>query len=104
MDIFLSILLVLFFVLVNAFFSGTEMAVISLNDAKIHKLAEEGDKKARRVIKFLDNPGNFLATIQVGVTLAGFLSSAFAANSFAIKLALCRSGQCIPGWNRSGQL
>ena len=55
MDIFLSILLVLFFVLVNAFFSGTEMAVISLNDAKMHKLAEDGDKKALRVIKFLDN-------------------------------------------------
>ena len=56
------------------FFSGTEMAVISLNDAKMHKLAEEGDRKALRVIKFLDNPGNFLATIQVGVTLAGFRS------------------------------
>ena len=88
MEIFLDILLVLFFVLVNAFFSGTEMAVISLNDAKMHKLAEEGDKKALRVLKFLDNPGSFLATIQVGVTLAGFLSSAFAANSFASKLAL----------------
>lgn len=88
MDTFLSILLVLFFIFVNAFFSGTEMAVISLNDAKMRKLAEEGDKKAKRVMKFLDNPGNFLATIQVGVTLAGFLSSAFAANSFASKLAL----------------
>ena len=88
MDTLLSILLVLFFVLVNAFFSGTEMAVISLNDAKMHKLAEDGDRKALRVIKFLDNPGSFLATIQVGVTLAGFLSSAFAANSFASKLAL----------------
>ena len=88
MDTLISILLVVFFVLVNAFFSGTEMAVISLNDAKMHKLAEEGDRKALRVIKFLDNPGNFLATIQVGVTLAGFLSSAFAANSFASKLAL----------------
>ena len=88
MNTFLSILLVVFFVLVNAFFSGTEMAVISLNDAKMRKLAEDGDRKALRVIKFLDNPGNFLATIQVGVTLAGFLSSAFAANSFANKLAL----------------
>ena len=98
MDIFLSILLVLFFVLVNAFFSGTEMAVISLNDAKIHKLAEEGDKKARRVIKFLDNPGNFLATIQVGVTLAGFLSSAFAANSFASRLALLTDPGNVHAW------
>jgi len=88
METFLQILLVFFFIFVNAFFSGTEMAVISLNDAKMHKLAEEKDRKAMRVIKFLDNPGSFLATIQVGVTLAGFLSSAFAANSFASKLAL----------------
>ena len=83
-----EILLVFFFVLVNAFFSGTEMAVISLNDTKMRKMAEEGHKKAKRIVKFIDNPGNFLATIQVGVTLAGFLSSAFAANSFASKLAL----------------
>ena len=82
-----EILLVFFFVLVNAFFSGTEMAVISLNDAKMRKMAEEGHRKAKRILKFIDNPGNFLATIQVGVTLAGFLSSAFAANNFASKLA-----------------
>lgn len=83
-----EILLVFFFVLVNAFFSGTEMAVISLNDAKMRKMAEDGHKKAKRIVKFIDNPGSFLATIQVGVTLAGFLSSAFAANNFASKLAL----------------
>lgn len=88
MKTFLEVLLVLFFVLVNAFFSGTEMAVISLNDAKMRKMAEEGHKKAKRIVKFIDNPGNFLATIQVGVTLAGFLSSAFAASNFASKLAL----------------
>lgn len=83
-----EVLLVLFFVLVNAFFSGTEMAVISLNDTKMRKMAEDGHKKAKKIVKFIDNPGNFLATIQVGVTLAGFLSSAFAANNFASKLAL----------------
>ena len=82
-----DLLVVVFFILVNAFFSGTEMAVISLNDAIIRKQAEEGDKNAKKVIKFLDNPGTFLATIQVGVTLAGFLSSAFAANNFAGKAA-----------------
>lgn len=83
----IDLFIVAFFVLVNAFFSGTEMAVISLNDAKIRKLAEEGDKNARKVVRFIDHPATFLATIQVGVTLAGFLSSAFAANSFASKLA-----------------
>ena len=82
-----DLLVVFFFVLVNAFFSGTEMAVISLNDAKMHKMAEEGNRKAKRIVKFIDNPGSFLATIQVGVTLAGFLSSAFAANNFARALA-----------------
>ena len=82
-----DLLVVFFFVLINAFFSGTEMAVISLNDAKIHKMAEEGNKKAKRIVKYIDTPGSFLATIQVGVTLAGFLSSAFAANNFARQLA-----------------
>ena len=84
----LDLLVVFFFVLINAFFSGTEMAVISLNDAKIHKMAEEGNKKAKRIVKYIDTPGSFLATIQVGVTLAGFLSSAFAANNFARQLAV----------------
>ena len=83
----IGLLVVLFFILVNAFFSGTEMAVISLNDTKMRKLAEDGDRNAKRMLKFLDNPGTFLATIQVGVTLAGFLSSAFASGSFAGKLA-----------------
>ena len=84
----IGLLVVVFFVMVNAFFSGTEMAVISLNDTKMRKLAEDGDKNAKRMLKFIDNPGTFLATIQVGVTIAGFLSSAFAASNFAGKLAL----------------
>jgi len=83
----LKLLVVFFFVLVNAFFAGTEMAVITLNDAKIRKLAEDGNKKAKGLLVFLDNPSSFLATIQVGVTLAGFLSSAFAANGFASEIA-----------------
>lgn len=83
----IDLLVVLFFVLVNAFFSGTEMAVITLNDAKIRKQAEDGDKNSKKVLSFLDNPGTFLATIQVGVTLAGFLSSAFAASNFAGRAA-----------------
>lgn len=93
-----DLLIVAFFVLVNAFFSGTEMAVISLNDAKIRKLSEDGDKNARKVLRFIDNPGTFLATIQVGVTLAGFLSSAFAANSFASKLASVIDPKGLHSW------
>ena len=82
-----DIAVVVFFIFVNAFFSGTEMAVISLNDTKMRKLAEDGDKNAVRMLTFLNNPGIFLATIQVGVTFAGFLSSAFASSNFADRLA-----------------
>ena len=87
LKIILDLLVVFVFILINAFFAGTEMAVISLNDAKMHKMAEEGHKRAKKVLKFINNPGTFLATIQVGVTLAGFLSSAFAANNFSSLIA-----------------
>jgi len=80
--IFLSIL-----ILLNAYFAATEIAFISLNDAKIQKQAKEGDKKAKQIQKMLKNPSKFLATIQIGITLAGFLSSAFASDVFADMLA-----------------
>ena len=77
--------LVLLFVLiiVNAFFAMSEIAIISLNDNMIDKLAEDGHKKAKQVKKLTENPSNFLSTIQIGVTLAGFLTSASAATNFA---------------------
>ena len=74
-------------ILLNAFFAATEIAFISLNDAKIEKQAKEGNKKAKQIFKMLKNPSKFLATIQIGITLAGFLSSAFASDAFADKLA-----------------
>ena len=97
-DLIFDSLVVIFFVVVNAFFSGTEMAVISLNDTKMRKLAEDGDKNATRMLNFLNNPGTFLATIQVGVTLAGFLSSAFAANNFARRLAVMVDPDSLKRW------
>ena len=72
---------------INAFFASTEIAFISLNDAKIEKQAKDGDKKAKQIRKMLKEPSRFLATIQIGITLAGFLSSAFAADAFASELA-----------------
>ncbi len=81
-----DLVIVFIFILINAFFSAAEMAVISLNDAKVKKQAEDGNKKAKRILKFIENPATFLATIQVGVTLAGFLSSAFAADKFSGRL------------------
>ena len=84
--ILLDLAIVFMFILINAFFSAAEMAVISLNDAKVKKQAEDGNKKAKKILKFIENPAQFLATIQVGVTLAGFLSSAFAADKFSGRL------------------
>ena len=81
----LIILVVL--ILLNAFFAATEIAFISLNDAKIEKQAKEGNKKAKQIEKMLEAPSKFLSTIQIGITLAGFLSSAFASDAFASKLA-----------------
>ena len=74
-------------ILVNAFFAATEISFISINDAKIEKQAKEGNKKAKQIKKMLKEPSKFLATIQIGITLAGFLSSAFAADAFADDLA-----------------
>lgn len=74
-------------ILFNAYFAASEMAYISLNDNKIDKEAKEGNKKAKKIQKMLNNPSKFLATIQIGITLAGFLSSAFAADTFATQLA-----------------
>lgn len=82
-----EIIMLFCLILLNAFFAMTEIAFVSLNDAKIDLLAKSGDKKAQKIKKLLDVPSKFLATIQIGVTLAGFLSSAFAAESFADDLA-----------------
>ncbi len=83
----IQIIILIILVGVNALFAATEIAFISLNDAKIDKKAKEGDKKARNIQKMLETPSKFLATIQIGITLAGFLSSAFAADTFSQKLA-----------------
>jgi putative hemolysin len=82
-----QIIVLAILILINAFFAASEIAFISLNDAKIEKQAKEGNKKAKQIEKMLQNPSKFLATIQIGITLAGFLSSAFASDAFAIRLA-----------------
>ena len=82
-----QLLLQLILILVNAFFAATEIAVISLNEKKVKSRAEDGDKKAVKMLKMIEEPTGFLSTIQVGITLAGFLASAFAADNFAEKLA-----------------
>lgn len=74
--IFLQVILIL----INAFFAGTEIAVISLNPIQLKKEAEDGDKKAIRLLKMSENQSSFLSTIQIGITLAGFLGAAFSAD------------------------
>ncbi len=82
-----QIIILIILILLNAFFAASEIAFISLNDAKVQKQAKEGNKKAKQIEKMLKTPSKFLATIQIGITLAGFLSSAFASEAFAEKLA-----------------
>ncbi len=78
-----QLLLQFILILVNAFFAATEIAVISLNEKKVKAKAEDGDKKAVKMLKMIEEPTRFLSTIQIGITLAGFLGSAFAADNFA---------------------
>ena len=78
-----KLILLAVLILVNAFFAAAEIAVISLSEAKLRKQAEEGDKKAEKLLKLTQAPDNFLSAIQIAITLAGFLSSAFAADSFS---------------------
>jgi putative hemolysin len=81
-----ELLLLVMLIVLNAFFAASEIALISLNDTKIKLMADEGNKKAKMVMNVLSEPSRFLATIQIGITLVGFLASAFAAESFAHRL------------------
>ena len=81
------LVLQLILILINAFFAATETAVVSLNENKIKKQAESGDAKAVQLLKMVESPTKFLSTIQVCITLSGFLASAFAADRFASMMA-----------------
>ena len=83
MNIALMLLLQIFLIALNAIFACAEIAVISTNTVKLEQLAEKGDRRAKRLLKLTDQPARFLATIQVAITLSGFLGSAFAADNFA---------------------
>lgn len=79
-------------ILINAFFAATEIAVISLNTTKLKKQMEEGDKTAGALLGMAENPSGFLSTIQIGITLAGFLGSALAADTLSDRLATTLQG------------
>lgn len=82
-SILLTLGLQLVLIALNAVFACAEIAVISMNDNKLAKLAQEGDRRAVRLARLTSQPARFLATIQVAITLSGFLGSAFAAENFA---------------------
>jgi putative hemolysin len=85
--VFIEIAVLILLILLNAFFAASEIALITLNDNKVKSMAEKGDKKSILLQNLLSEPSRFLATIQIGITLAGFLASAFAAENFAGRLA-----------------
>ena len=76
----------------NAIFASAEIAVISMNDTKLQKMAKEGDARAKRLVALTEQPTKFLSTIQVAITLAGLLGSAFAAENFAGALVAAIQG------------
>lgn len=93
-----AVILQIVLIALNAVFASAEIAVISMGDTKLQMMAEEGNKKAVTLLKLTKNPAKFLATIQVAITLSGFLGSAYAADNFAEPLVevLVRFGIGIP--------
>ncbi len=87
MDIFISLLVQVVLIALNALFAASEMALVSLNESKLRRQVENGDTKAAKLLKIVEEPNGFLSTIQIGITLAGFLGSAFAAENFAEPLS-----------------
>ncbi|HFI0791322.1 TPA: hemolysin family protein [Streptococcus suis] len=85
--IHLQLLLLLLLTLLNAFFSASEMALVSLNRSRVEQKAAEGEKKYIRLIQVLENPNNFLSTIQVGITFISILSGASLANDLGAVFA-----------------
>ena len=78
-----QLIIIVVLIVINAFFASSELAILSANPIKIGMLAEKGNKKAKLVQKLQEDETKFLSTIQVGITLAGFFSSATAAVSLS---------------------
>ena len=89
--IIIKVIVLIFLILVNALLNLGEIAIITINDSKVRKRAEDGDKKSKKLLKLLDNPSKFLSAVQTGTTLAGYLASAMTGICFAPMLsdALC---------------
>ena len=82
-----QILILVFLIIVNAFFAGSEMAFVSVNQMKLKAMGEKGHRRAKLVLKLVESPNDFLSAIQIGVSLSSMLSGAFASDAFADGLA-----------------
>ncbi len=91
-----QLILMLVLILVNAFFAASEMALVSVDGNRMKEKAEEGDKKAKRILKLMEDPSRFLSTIQIGITLAGFINSAVAATGLAQYLGTLFASWRVP--------
>lgn len=86
-NVMMQLLILVILTMINAFFSGAEMALVSVNKSRINMLAEEGNKKAKQILNLLNEPTKLLSTIQVAITLSGFFASATAATGLSEKMA-----------------
>lgn len=94
-DLLLQLGLQVLLIILNAVFACAEIAILSTNEVKISKLAQEGDKRAKRLEKLKNKPAKFLSTIQIAITLSGFLGSAFAASNFSERIVSALAGAGI---------
>ena len=95
-DLWTQILLIFILIGINAFFAASEMAIVSVRQARLKPLIDDGNKSAMLVSKFLEEPSKLLSTIQIGITFAGFLASAIGAQSLSSSLAIYLKNLNIP--------
>lgn len=79
----IAVILAIALIIINGILASAEMALVGLNETKLRQKADEGDKKSAFLLRMKENPSDFLSAVQVGITLAGLLSGAFAADTLA---------------------
>ncbi len=92
-----ALLITVVLIFINGTLASAELAMMGLSEHKLKAQAKEGDKKAALLLKMKQSPTNFLSTVQIGITLAGLLSGAFAADSLAAPLILFAADQGLSG-------
>lgn len=100
-DLWTQMLMIFLLIGLNAYFAASEMAIVSVRQSRIKPLVDEGNKSAKLVGRFLEEPSKLLATIQIGITFAGFLASAIGAQTLSASLAGFLVGLNIPGISHS---